>query len=86
MAFESEKEAKNIAAERTLRQKNKEINKASMSLASTISLSVIAPTPARITDSFTPSTFIFSRDDFTASQLPFTSAFKTMFISENPKK
>ncbi len=32
MAFESEKEAKNIAAERTLRQKNKEINKASMSL------------------------------------------------------
>lgn len=32
MAFESEKEAKNIAAERTLRKKNKEINKTSMSL------------------------------------------------------
>ena len=60
------------------------IIKASDALARTISLSVIAPTAPLITDTFTPSTDIFSKEFFTASKLPFTSAFKTIFISFIP--
>ena len=53
-------------------------------LASTTSLSVIAPTAPRTTFTLTPSTSIFYNAFLTASKLPFTSAFKITLISFTP--
>ena len=53
-------------------------------LASTISLSEIAPTPLLTMDTFTPSTFIFSKAFLTASSDPFTSVLRSILISLNP--
>ena len=58
--------------------------RASDAEASTTSDSVIAPTAALITFTFTPSTSIFSNALFTASTLPATSAFSKTLISFCP--
>ena len=52
--------------------------------ANKISLSEIAPIPLLITFTLIPSTSNFRREFFTASSLPFTSAFKIIFISFSP--
>ena len=49
--------------------------------AKTISPSVTVPIPLLITLILIPSTSSFNKEFFTASSLPFTSAFKTMLIS-----
>ena len=53
-------------------------------LASTTSLSVIAPTLLLSTLTLTPSTYIFSSEFLTASAEPFTSAFTITFTSFTP--
>ena len=54
---------------------------ASDAFASTISLSVIVPTPLLITLTLTPSTSILDKEFLTASSVPLTSVLSITFIS-----
>ena len=57
---------------------------ASDAFASTISLSVIVPTPLLITLTLTPSTSILDKEFLTASSVPLTSVLSITFISFTP--